>query len=69
MSKHPDWIEWNGGDRPVPADARVQVRMRHLVYPDDKRGAEMPKVYVAGQIEGWHHHGNAGDIIAYRLAP
>jgi hypothetical protein len=62
-----DWIEWPGGKRPVGAEVRVQVRMRHLLYPGDRRGAEIRGVFVAGDIEGWYHEGNAGDIIAYRI--
>jgi hypothetical protein len=50
------WHEWTGGERPVPADKMVQVRLR-----DD---------YVVQSIEAgdlwWDHRGGTGDIIAWR---
>ena len=63
-----EWTEWQGGDCPLPDDARVRVGMRHLLYPQDRIGAEMRGTYRAGDIQGWKHAGNAGDIIAYRTA-
>jgi hypothetical protein len=67
MSAPGEWIEWKGGECPVSPDTRVHVRMRHLLYPQDGRGVEMTMTFRAGDIEGWQHEGNAGDIIAYRV--
>jgi hypothetical protein len=62
------WIEHDGGPRPVDLDRRVVVKhrsgavstnyvYRHARYCwDDRAGAW-----------GWHHSGDPGDIIAYRL--
>ena len=63
-----EWVEWHGGECPVDPSVMVRLRMRHLLYPDDKTGAEMRKAYRAGDIERWAHEGNAGDIIAYAVA-
>lgn len=62
-----EWIEWRGGDCPVEPSANVRLRMRHLLYPNDRHGAEVPGVYRAGDIARWSHEGNAGDIIAYQV--
>ena len=60
------WIEWNGGECPVPVGTLVDVEYRD--------GARMPAM-KAGVIDydsdylayDWTHTDNDGDIIAYRL--
>lgn len=62
-----DWIDWTGGDCPVDHDTRVQVRMRSIIKGGPP--AELARWYRAGDILTWDHHGNAGDILAYRVGP
>ncbi len=52
------WIEWNGGDQPVPDGTLVEVRFRH-------KNTETGKFKSAG-VYHWKHFGGGGDIIAYR---
>ena len=49
------WIEWDGGDCPVPADTRVEVRL--CCGPEFKDVAESLR---------WDRRGE-GDIVAYRV--
>jgi hypothetical protein len=58
----PEWIEWHGGECPVPAGTRVEVKTR--------RGEE--SIWLAGELDDWHHatleeQEPDGDIIAYRI--
>ena len=50
------WIEWHGGECPVPPDTRVEVKLRggfsELAYPADD-------LY-------WSHDGDSSDIVEYR---
>ena len=51
------WIEWNGGDCPVPPRAEIKLGFRDgfegsSTSPDDLR---------------WDHAGSNGDIIAYKV--
>jgi hypothetical protein len=60
-----NWIKWEGGKCPVPADAQVAVRLRGCGDRDDI-------TLRAGDLV-WAHrtHGafpGRGDILAYRLA-
>lgn len=63
------WIEWNGGECPVPVGTRVDVKHR-----DGDEGFNRP----AGQLSDgvgtgraiaydWTHDNSGGDIISYRL--
>lgn len=52
------WIEWKGGDCPVPLDVVVEYKMR-----GDHGFAQTD----AGEVR-WEHKGLLGDIIAYRIA-
>lgn len=54
----PGWLEWAGGDMPVPAGARVDLRFRG---GDSGNGR--------AHIWYWQHYGEDYDIIAYRLSP
>lgn len=61
MSKEEGWVEWKGGDCPVPDDAMVTVELRDgsiIGLPDDMRPAWS---YY------WSHNGGGGDIIAYKV--
>lgn len=51
------WIEWKGGEMPVPAGTKVDVKFR--AGSQDCRDA---KDWY------WFHHKVASDIVAYRLA-
>lgn len=60
-----EWISHDGGKRPVPLDTPVEVRHRSgeesgsymASYGDDARAC----------CWTWGHHGEPGDIVAYRL--
>lgn len=53
-----EWIEWKGGDCPVPVGTLVQVKF--LDGDTDEQ--------LSGDLRwDWLHDGSAGDIIAYRL--
>lgn len=52
-----DWVEWNGGERPVPNDALVEVRFRD---GEVSAGAEAAYFW-------WDHRGKASDIVAYSV--
>lgn len=52
------WIEWEGGECPVPKYAIVQIRMRD--------GINACEPGVAGDLR-WGHRGLGGDIISYRV--
>ena len=50
------WIEWHGGDCPVPPDTMVEVKLRSgkVLGPDHAFN------YY------WHHDDDGGDIVEYR---
>jgi len=50
------WIEWTGGENPIVHSGPFWVRLRD--------GEE----FQGHNYLRWHHAGNGGDIIAYRLA-
>lgn len=52
-----DWIEWHGGERPVPVDALVDVRLR---------AGNVVADWPAGAVR-WRHGGNENDVAAYRV--
>ena len=52
------WIEWHGGECPVPAGTKIDVKFR-----DGKQSTNL-----AGRWNYcWENDGAAGDIIAYRI--
>lgn len=57
IAPEPDWIEWAGGERPVPEIAIVDVQLRGG-YTARKNGAGLD----------WDHRGMGTDIVAYRLS-
>ena len=59
-----EWIEWEGGECPVPEFVKLNIRTRNGVglldlYTDN---------FIFKSIS-WKHTGDAGDIIAYQEAP
>ena len=54
------WIEWKGGDCPVPKDATVQVEYRGY------SNSSIQSNHSAGILE-WNHLGIHDDIIKYRV--
>lgn len=59
-----EWIEWNGGDRPVSSETRVAIKTRN--------GMVEPEV-MAHRLKWSHSREDSGaaryDIIAYRVLP
>jgi hypothetical protein len=63
-----EWIEWAGGECPVPADTRVCVRFRD----GETQGPVMACAYADPELSNWAHVDSdplADDIIAYRVVP
>ena len=56
-----DWIEWHGGECPVPVGTRVDVQLRS---GNRFLGEE---AFVAGDSH-WLHDGDRYDIMFYRIA-
>ena len=56
-TKPDGWIEWRGGECPVPNDVRVDVEFRSESLVAD---------YPAGKWQ-WSHSDSNGDIIRYRV--
>ena len=56
-----DWIEWKGGERPVPPDTMVEVRLRD--------GRELFPFRARGLTWVWMESPELGfsDIVAYRV--
>ena len=50
------WIEWNGGECPVPPNTKVEIQ-----YPDNDVDS-----CIASEVD-WNHYGMGGDITAYRV--
>ena len=66
LSTESDWIEWGGGECPVPEGTPVMIRLR--------RGREygpFPALQlqqgIGASSEFWRNHGDMVDIIAYRI--
>ena len=56
------WIDWSGGECPVPIGVTVDVTHRHgKKYLKQSAGCE-------GLARFWDHTGSGGDIIAYRIS-
>lgn len=56
-----DWVEWGGGERPVPENTQVDVRFRC-----DAAGASLQD--QPAQSFRWDHRDSGSDIVAYRLS-
>lgn len=66
LNKDEGWIEWRGGECPVPEGTLIDVRFR-----DDQEAISVPAMIVLPQgryAKNWTHKGVNGDIVAYRLA-
>lgn len=65
------WIDWAGGECPVPAKTLVEVRLRGAVINLEAEPAgywaAVPGDDTPNGIDHWHHRGTANDIIAYRV--
>lgn len=64
-----EWIEWNGGECPVPKGTLVDVRLRSGVEGFGTPAGEWGIGVGTGNAAArdWQHTGVRGDIIAYRL--
>jgi hypothetical protein len=60
MTNNTPWIEWNGGECPVPPGTRVDLRFRNGAelesYPQD-----------TAEVFYWRHDDHFSDIVAYRV--
>ena len=63
-----DWIDWPGGECPVPTGTLVDVKWRDGRI-DDGIPAKISHDLDSSKRNAisWRHHGNSHDIIAYRL--
>lgn len=61
MTNEPDWIDWHGGECPVPAETQVEVRFRrgNVLSADAE--------YWGPPGCNWTHHDNEADIVAFRI--
>lgn len=59
-AKNDGWIEWGGGECPVPIGTPVDVKHRD-------GGVYVNKPALGDSNVRWSHVGSSGDIIAYRL--
>lgn len=67
-AKNEGWIEWGGGECPVPEGALVDVRYRNSEKFPDTFGTIALEVGGYGATgRHWNHDGYPNDIIAYRL--
>lgn len=53
----PQWIPWLGGNRPVPGDTPVEVRLRD----GSEHAEDLAREWI------WAHNGWNSDIVAYRV--
>lgn len=61
------WIEWSGGDCPVPRETIVKVRYRDELGPEPSGNTR--DWFMADRADAWRwsHMGNQHDIVAYRV--
>ncbi|MEY9198703.1 hypothetical protein ABIA16_003819 [Sinorhizobium fredii] len=57
------WIEWSGGECPLPDHAKFNVQLRCDAVRDEDTVMSDPLSWV------WWDRANPGDIIAYRVVP
>lgn len=59
-----EWIDWAGGECPVPPETIVEVKFRD----GDETGPYNARLWgVHGKLSNWDHAGEDYDIIAYRI--
>lgn len=56
------WIEWKGGNCPVPADTCIDIRFR-----DGNEDVAVNALQGLAHNAYWHNDDSPADIIAYRL--
>jgi hypothetical protein len=59
-----DWIEWSGGECPVPGGTRVDVKFRDGTVAR----RQFAKTWSIGSADWWKHEfdeGHDNDIVAY----
>lgn len=68
LSTESDWIEWGGGECPVPKGTPVMIRLR-----DGKEYGPFPALHLNTELDVdaagafWRNDGYMVDIIAYRI--
>jgi hypothetical protein len=63
-----DWIEWNGGERPVGWEDIVEVRFRDGTTDISMAGDFCPLIPPSNaHNDNWVHGDSMDDIIAYRV--
>lgn len=69
--KWSDWIEWNGGECPVPPETVVDVVLRHRRDAGESwppgGSKKRPQYVAAAKMWRWGESGN-GQIVAYAIA-
>lgn len=65
MSDENGWIEWGGGECPVPLENVVDIRTRNGAHDEGFTA----KFWAAGAFDWWKHESTDHDldIIAYRV--
>lgn len=61
-----DWIEWSGGECPLPAGYVGRVETRFRGFEDDAVLSDVMPADRARELR-WAHTGGVGDTLAYRL--
>lgn len=64
--KENNWIEWNGGECPVPKGTLVDLRYRANAC-EDRMAVPALTYGNMSDTDFWQHESHACDIIAYRL--
>jgi hypothetical protein len=62
QEENDDWIEWNGGECPIPNDTLHEVKLRSGTISKDRD----PQTWAWYRSEDQSYY---GDIIAYRILP
>lgn len=57
------WIEWHGGECPVPPETMVRVKLR----ADAQTGRTPIEAHISAGRFRWNHTGDGGDIVAYKV--
>lgn len=52
-----EWIEWTGGECPVPAGLKIEAELRSGLYGNTTKPEKCR----------WRHLGMGGDIVRYRV--
>lgn len=60
------WIEWKGGECPVPIGTRVDVQYRKGDNSYNQPAGEAGRIGEMWALN-WNHTGHSADIVAYRL--